>query len=121
MAQTLGVVDVTWRGRKLDIEKGAKLRLGGYKQNAVTTNRRMHFAQEYEGSEITATTVLKRGERINAAFAPGEGELQVLCDTGQSYVFGDAFVMNRPELTAGEGGKIEIKWGASEPEELLNG
>lgn len=121
MAQTLGIVDLTWRGARLDIEKGAKLRLGGYKQNAVTASRRQHHAQEFEGSEITATLLVKRGMRITELFAGGEGELQALCDTGQSFAWGDAFVMNRPDLTAGEGGKAEIKWGASEPEELQNG
>lgn len=121
MAQSLGIIDVTWRGAKLDIEKGAKLRLGGLKQNGVMSTRRQHYAQEFEGSEITCTLVVKRGMRITDLFAPGEGELQALCDTGQSFVWNDAFVMNRPDMTAGEGGKLEIKWGASEPEELQNG
>jgi hypothetical protein len=50
-----------------------------------------------------------------------EGELQVICDTGQTYVFADAFLTDRPEMTSGEGGKIELKWAAGAPEELLNG
>ena len=121
MAQTLGIVDLTWRSQSLDIEKGAKLKLGGMKQNGVTTNRAMHYAQEFEGSEITATFPVKRGVSVLALFAPGAGPLTAKCDTGQVFQWDDAFVMGRPDLTAGEGGKLEIKWGAGEPQELVNG
>lgn len=121
MAQTLGIIDVSWKGARLDIEKGGTLRLGGFKQNVVTTSRRAHHAREYEASEVKVTKVFRRGESVGDVFTLGEGELIVLCDTGQSYVFADAVINNRPMMTAGEGGKQEITWSASEPEELVNG
>ena len=40
---------------------------------------------------------------------------------GQTYVFPEAFLSNRPEMTSGEGGKIELVWMAGEPEELIDG
>ena len=72
-------------------------------------------------TEVSATTHLKRGQRFTDLYSVDEGELQVICDTGQTYVFTDAFLTERPEMTSGEGGKIEMKWAASAPEELLNG
>lgn len=119
--QTLGVVDIIWRGRALDVDKGAKLKLGGYKQNAMPVQGKTKYAREYEVSEITATVPVDRGMDVLALFAAGEGELQCNCDTGQSFIFADAFVTNRPEMTGGEGGKMEMKWGAGIPEVLLNG
>ncbi|NSL22368.1 phage tail tube protein [Agrobacterium tumefaciens] len=120
MTQVLGIVDIVWRGRSIPVEKGAKLRVGGIKNNAVTYGRKVGRAQEFQGSEVTATTNLERGQRLGNLFDPGEGELQVLCDTGQTYVFNDAFLVDDiPEVTGGEGGKIELKWAASAPEELL--
>ncbi len=120
MTQVLGIVDIIWRGRNVPVEKGAKLRVGGIKNNAVTYGRKVGRAQEYQGSQITATTNLERGQSLGNLLDPGEGELQVLCDTGQTYVFNDAFLVDdRPEVTGGEGGKIELKWAASSPEELL--
>ena len=122
MAQTLGIIDIVWRGRRLAVERGASLKLGGVKNNAVITGRQVHRAGEMEASEITATIPLMRGQRILDVYGDGrEGELQCICDTGQTYVFADAFLSNRPEMTGGEGGKIELTWMAGEGEELLNG
>lgn len=119
MAQTLGVVDIVWRGQKVPVEKGAKLKLGGLKNNVVTMADGVDRAQEFEPSEVTATTSLRRGQRLSDLFGTAEGELQVRCDTGQTFVWFDAFVTNRPEATGGEGGKVEIKWSGGEPEEIL--
>lgn len=122
MADTLGIIDIVWKGKKLPVEKGAKVKLGGPKNNAVLAGRQVHRAQEMEASEITATIPLMRGQRLLDLYGDGrEGELQVICNTGQTYVFSDAFLENRPEMTAGEGGKVELKWMAGEPEELING
>ena len=122
MADTLGLIDVVWKGAKLYVERGAKLKLGGMKNNPVIRGRRVDRAQEFEASEVTATIALERGQRLLDVVGDGsEGELQCLCDTGQTYVFPDAFLTNRPEMTGGEGGKIELMWAAGEAEELLNG
>lgn len=117
--QTLGIMDLVWKGQKLDPEKGAKFLKGGIKNNAVPYGRKVGRAQEFVPSEVTAVIPLKRGQRIEDVFGPEEGELQVLCDTGQTYVSPDAFITNRPEMTGGEGGKIEVKWSFGEAEEIL--
>lgn len=119
MTQVLGIIDIVWRGRNIPVEKGAKIRIGGIKNNAVTYGRKVGRAQEYQGSEVTATTNLEKGQRLTNLLDPGEGELQVICDTGQTFVMKDAFLDgDRPEATGGEGGKIELKWAASTPEEI---
>lgn len=117
--QTLGIIDIVWKGRKYAVEKGSKVKLGGIKNNAVPFGRQVGRAQEFEASEITATIPLKKGERIADTFSQDEGELQVLCDTGQTYVWPDAFITNRPTLTGGEGGKIEVIWAGGEAEEII--
>ena len=117
--QVLGIVDIVWRGRNLPVEKGAKFKVGGIKNNVVHYGRKTARAQEYEGSEVTTVTNLEAGQRYGNLFDPGEGELQVICDTGQTFVMRDAFLTEHPEITGGEGGKIELKWAASAPEEVL--
>lgn len=109
MAQSLGIIDITWRGNRLDIEAGAKLRLGGYKNAAVVTTARTHFSRRFETSEVTATAPLKRGMSLTALLSPEAGALLVSCDTGQLFS-GEAFLVDAPEATGGEGGKIELKW-----------
>jgi len=120
VAQVLGIVDIIWRGRNIPVEKGAKLKIGGIRNNAVVYGRKVGRAQEFFGSEITATTHLEAGQSAKEFNFAGEGELQVQCDTGQTFVFDDAFFSGEPpEITGGEGGKIELKWSAGEPEEIL--
>ena len=119
MAKVLGIVDIIWRGRNIPVEKGAKIKVGGIKNNVVTYGRKVARAQEFEGSEVTATTNLEQDQRYSSLWNEGEGELQVVCDTGQTYIIADAFLTDIPEITGGEGGKIELKWAGSAPEEVL--
>jgi hypothetical protein len=121
MAQTLGIVEIIWRGTKLSPEKGAKVRLGGLKNTAIVYGRKIGRHQEMETSMVTAVVPYERGMRLLPLWADGEGQLQVLCDTGQTLVFNDAFLTNRPEATSGEGGKVEVTWEASPGDEILNG
>ncbi len=119
--KTLGIVDATWRQQTLDVQKGSKLKLGGIKNNLVKTGRRAHRAEEFEESEVTVTVPFKAGMSMIDLFSSEEGELIVKCDTGQTYSWPDAFLVNRPDITGGEGGAVELKWNAGEPEELVNG
>ena len=48
--QTLGIVDIVWRGQKIPVEKGAKFRVGGIKQNAVTSGRRVAYDNAARGA-----------------------------------------------------------------------
>jgi glucose/arabinose dehydrogenase len=121
MAQVLGIVDVTWRGRRLDVEKGAKFKPGGTVSKPVVTGRKVDRAEEFQAGEVKATTTLKRGQRLSDVYTRQEGELVVLCDTGQTYSWPDAFLSELLEVTGGEGGKIELTWTVGEAEELLNG
>jgi len=121
MAQTLGIIDISWRGRNLTIEAGAKLKPGGVMNKVVKAGRSLHRAEEFGDGEVTCTMVLKRGEKLSDFYTTKEGELIVLCDTGQTYSWGDAFLTDLLEATGGEGGKVEMKWAVAEAEALLNG
>ncbi|PCI03848.1 MAG: hypothetical protein COB78_05695 [Hyphomicrobiales bacterium] len=118
--QVLGIIDIVWRGRNIPVEKGSKMRLGGIMNNPVTYGRKVARAQEFQGSEVTVKTHLERGQRWGNTWDSSEGELQVICDTGQSYIFGDAFLSGDiPDITGGDGGDIELKWSASAAIEIL--
>ncbi|MCY1666243.1 phage tail tube protein [Rhizobium sp. SL86] len=120
MTQVLGIIDIVWRGRTIPVEKGATIRLGGIKNTGVTYGRTVGRAGEFQGSEVNATTNLQRGQRATDLFDETEGELQVRCDTGQTFVINDAFLEgDRPVITGGEGGKIPLKWMGGVAEEIL--
>lgn len=120
MAQVVGIIDIVWQGRNIPVEKGAKLKLGGLKNNPVVYGRKVGRAQEFVASEIEAVTVVERGQKVKELYGVGEGELQVQCDTGQTYTWPDAFLTDPREITGGEGGKVPLKWSAGEPEEIIS-
>ncbi len=119
MAQVVGIIDVIWNGRYLACEKGSSARIGGIRNNAVTHGRKVSRAQEFQGSEIKAKLPFEAGMKISDIWSEEEGELQVRLDTGQTYVWNDAFLSgDRPTITEGEGGAIELTWSAGSPEEI---
>lgn len=120
MAQTVGIIDIVWNGVYLACEKGSKAKIGGIKNNPVTHGRKVSRAQEYQASEIEATVPFERGMTLADIWTEGEGELQVRLDTGQTYVWSDAFLSgDRPTISEGEGGKVPLKWSGGTPEEVI--
>lgn len=120
MSQTVGIIDITWKGRYLACQKGSTARLGGLKANAVTHGRKVSYANEYQGSEIKAKVPFERGMKLSDIWSEGEGELQVKLDTGQTYVFNDAFLSgDRPTITEGGDTPVELTWSAGSPEEIV--
>ncbi len=119
--QVLGIVTLRWNGETLPVETGASVKLGGIMQEAIVYGRQVGRAGKFEASEITATMPLTRGRSMANLLSVLEAELQITCDTGQSYVFPTAFLTDRPTVTGGEGGKMELKWSAGDFTEILNG
>lgn len=118
MAQSLGIIDIVWRGRQIKVEKGAKLRLGGIQNKTVTYGRGAARAQEFVESHAECTTILMRGERASDIYTTEEGELQLQLDTGQTIVAHDAWMTERPDMVGEEGGKIPLKWNFGAYEEI---
>lgn len=120
MAQTVGIIDIIWRSRKIDTEKGASFSSGGLINNPVVAGRKLHNCQEWKEGMVECTTVLKAGELPSSLYDVRTGELQCVLDTGQTVVWSGAFqVGERPKVTAGEGGKVALKWAVGEAQELL--
>lgn len=119
MGQVVGIIDLVWKGRNVPVEKGAKLKLGGIANKGVVYGRKVGRAQEFMASEIEAVTVVERGQRVSELYTSEEGELQAVCDTGQTFVFPEAFLTDLREITGGEGGKVPLKWTAGDYEEIV--
>lgn len=110
MAATLGIIRLRWNGATIAVEKGAKYKPAGRKANPVVLGTEVNHAYEFQNGTAKGTTALKRGQRFTELYAPGAGELQVHCDTGQVFTHPDAVLEETPEMTSGEGGKLELSW-----------
>jgi hypothetical protein len=116
--QTVGVIDAIWQGTKIPLEKGATFNPGGYKNNTVIAGRQVFRSQEVVPSKLEGTTVLQKGQTFTAMFPETEGELQVICDTGQIFIVPDAFRLDVPDVTGGDGGKVKVTWNGSAAQEM---
>jgi len=117
MAQSVGIIDLVWRGRRIKVEKGAKVKLAGLSNKTVTYGRGAARSQEYAAGHAECTTILLRGEKVSDIYTTAEGELQLHLDTGQTIV-AHAWMTERPEITGEDGGKIQLKWEWGNQEEI---
>ncbi len=122
MAQTLGIVDLIWLGTKIPI-KTATYKRGGLVNNAMVASRRVFNSQEFQADTVEATVPFKAGDSLAQFAASQIGELQYVCDTGQTYTIPDAFVTGTPQITPGsgkEGGTAKIAWAGSPAQEVIS-
>ncbi len=118
MAQSVGVIDVVWRGKRLIAEKGSKFRQAGLQNATVAYGRGATRSQEFKEGMLEITSQFLKGERASDIYTAEEGELQIQLDTGQTIVSYDAWMTERPDVTGGEGGKVPLKWAWSSDEEI---
>jgi hypothetical protein len=118
-AQTLGIIDLYWGGNKIPIEKGGTVKLGGLRNKPVIVGRQVRRSQEMLQTEVDVTSVVEAGVSVLALLGSGEAEMQIHCDTGQTFTWASAFIEGAPEFSGDEGGKLKIKLVAGEPQELM--
>jgi len=121
MAQALGLVSAVWNGTKLTIEKGGTFQNGGLVQKPVIDGQQVDYANAMEAGKASVTMRLLRGQALASVFVGAQAELQLQCDTGQTYIAPDAFITNTMNWTAGDGGKVKVEWAFSVAAEQLNG
>ncbi|NHO33330.1 phage tail tube protein [Acetobacter fallax] len=109
MAESVGVLSIWWLGTQYDCQKGSSIRLPAMRNVTQVAGYTAHRSREFQQGQVKATPLLLVGQSLET-FNPGdEGELQVLADTGQSWVFPDAYITDAPTLTD-DGGKMPITW-----------
>lgn len=121
MTQVLGIIDLIWLGTKLPVNKGGTFRQGGIVNQAMTAGRQTFNSQQYKESSVDASVPFRTGDSL-APYSSGQvGELQFVCDTGQTYVIADAFVVGQPEISGGgTDGVVKLKWAGSAAQEVIN-
>lgn len=116
-SQVLGIIELFWNGSIVPVEPGGSFTLGGLRNKEVIVGAQVFRANAMMPSEINATTIVPAGQNVSDQYGTGEGELQIQCDTGQIFVWSAAFLVDAPEISAGEGGKLKLKWRAGTPQE----
>lgn len=116
----LGIIEAQWLGTQVNAKPGGTLKLGGVVNKPVVFGRQVGNAQMMEASEIKLKGVVTTGMSVTGTYNVGQvGELQVQCDTGQIFVWDDAFIAGAITLTAGENSEVDLTWNAGTPLETV--
>ena len=120
MSQVAGIADVYWLGKQIDVKPGVTVKLGGIVNKPILAGRKVKRAQSMEAAEISIKMTLDKGLSIsNVLNTNVEGELQVHFDSGQKFVWSDAFIMESPTLTLGDNSEGDVKFGAGVHTEIV--
>ena len=119
MAQSLGIIKVFFGGVELPIKPGGSFKLGGVVSMPQVVGGGVDRSESMQASEITVKRALRRGQRL-ADLVPGntERELQVQCDTGQTFVWESAFRSNTLGVTSGDSSEVDVTFAAGTPVEI---
>ncbi len=120
MAQVVGIIDLVWNGTKVAIKPGSgSLKIGGLVNKEITAGRSIHRAQLMQPAEVQGTTVLAKGQSLAALFDSDAHELQVVADTGQSFIVSEAFLIDAGNLQDKDGGDVKMTWRGTAAVEVL--
>lgn len=118
-SNSVGILSIWWNGTQYDCQKGSSLRLPGFRNVTQVAGYTAHRSQEFQAGECKATPLLLEGMGLST-FTPGDsGELQVVANTGQSWVFPDAWITDAPTMTD-DGGKVPVTWNMNVGQELID-
>lgn len=119
MAQVLGIIDLYWGGNRIDIKPGGSLKLGGMINTPVIYGQQVGRAQKMAHSEVNVKAIVKAGMTVTDLFGASlEQQLQVGCDTGQTFVWDTAFRQGELDITVGDSSEVDLKLVGGVPMEV---
>jgi hypothetical protein len=112
----LGIIKAFWLGSQIDIKPGGTVKLGGLVNTPVVFGEQVEPARKMEASEVSVKAVVKDGLVVTDTFnVKQRGELQVQCDTGQTFVWDSAFINDAITITSGDNSEVDVKWACGTP------
>jgi hypothetical protein len=116
-AQSLGIIDLIFGGTKLAVDKGASFMTGGLISTPVVAGRQITNSQQMMPASVKASFPLTAGMSLAALKALNGSELQVKCDTGQTYIINGAFFSKDPAVKGGGGSNVSAEWSGQPAQE----
>lgn len=114
----LGIVRIKVNAALLESLPGASINIGGVTRKAVTGgNRMLGYTEEITPAEVECEVAMGVGTSLVEMGKWADVQLNFECDTGQVYTVRDAFVVEPPKATAGEG-KATLKFSGQPADEM---
>lgn len=118
MGQVFGKANISANGKRLRSMPGAKLDLGGMERAVVKGSTTVHgYSETVKESTVECEIALAKGDKLEDLRNLTGATIIFECDSGQTYVVRDAFLMDTLSLSEGEGGKVPVKFAGQPAEE----
>lgn len=117
--QRLGKAFIKADGSLLESMPDAKIDIGGVERPTINgANAVLGYAEKVK--EATVECEIAVGPDTSLATIAGWNNVTVTfeCDTGQVYIVRNAWLVEPPVATAGEGGKVPLKFAGPPAEEM---
>lgn len=109
--QRLGKAFVKSNGSLFESLPGAKIDIGGVTRNPVVGSNSVHgYAEQVKEATVECEISFGPDTRLVEIAAMSDVTINFECDTGQVYVVRNAWLVEPPVLTEGEGGKVPLKF-----------
>lgn len=116
----LGIITAVWKGQEIKIKPGSTFTLGGLSAKPQVVGTDIDFSNMMEASEVKLKVAIKQGFSITGTFVRGQfGELQIQCDSGQTFVWDSAFVSGTIPVTTGDGSEADVTFSGGTPNEQV--
>ncbi len=112
----LGIVTASWGGTEIPLKPGNSIELGGLVSNPVVYGTTVDFANSMKPSMISLKVAVKQGTNIQTLFPSGiKQELQISADTGQNFVWDNAFRSGTIKISDGDNSEATVEFAAGQP------
>lgn len=117
--QKLGKAYIKHDGNLLETNPGASIDIGGVTRTTVMGNNSvLGFAEQPKQSVVSCQISLGAQTSLEQLRALSGVTITFECDTGQTYVVRDAWLVNPPVATDGAGGAIPLQFEGPPAEEM---
>jgi hypothetical protein len=116
--QLLGRAQIKYNGKLLRTEKNAKVNTGGVTRKGQAGDRVHGYSEETAIPFIECEVALAKGDSLLELNKATDVTVTFEADTGQTWVLKDAWLVDPAEASAGEGGKVKLKFEGMTCEEM---
>jgi hypothetical protein len=107
-------------GAAVETEKGASLALGGETRTTrKSSNRVVGYSAEPVEARVECKVLLQDGVTLETFRQATAVTLSFETDTGQQYVVANAWLVEPPKVTDGEGGGVDLIFEGPPAEEVI--
>lgn len=112
----LGIITASWGGTEIPLKPGNTWEIGGLVSNPVVVGNGVDFANSVKPSMVSLKVAVAKGQSVTGIFPSGIGqELQITCDTGQNFVWANAFRQGTIKVSDGDNSEATVEFGGGAP------